>query len=276
MTTECRGGVEMRVYRRRPRAPLASPDPFESPDLLESPAGPGTPGSPADRRGPHVVTYSPPRHATPGGEDGPLPGVHDSSRPLARRSARLGPRAAIRARAAPYAAEPAPETRRSSGRRGDRRPSGPAAPRDHATAALYPLCEQPSAHLQTLPLEHRPLFRLIVEAFRECSQALEKPPPRRTGTRIHRELKLAHNQWLRANRDAAIWPWRTAAVNFVAALAPRVRTHRHMHDLLMACAFWCCLAHAATCSCAGIYSTHCRHLFRAFGCGSPAPTAASA
>ncbi|AIA09564.1 virion protein US10 [Macacine alphaherpesvirus 1] len=310
MSTERRGGVEMRIYRRpllrrlgALRAPLASPERLDSPDppgsreSLDSPAfrgnhaSLGSPeslgslddlasrGSPASR-GPHVITYSPPRHATPGvdevsGQARSPRGVHESSRPLARRGAKLRPRASIHARAMPYAAAPAPGTRRSSRRRREDGTSGPADPRGATVALLYPLCDQPSAHLQTLPLEHRPLFRVIVEASRESSRKGDAPPSRRTGTRIHRELKLAHNQWLRANRESAIWPWRTAAMNFVAALAPRLQTHQHMHDLLMTCAFWCCLAHAATCSCAGLYSTHCRHLFRAFGCGGPASATAS-
>ncbi|ARS01707.1 virion protein US10 [Macacine alphaherpesvirus 1] len=305
MRTECRGGVEMRIYHRplprdrdAPRAPLASPerlDGLDSPELperldglesreprddpdslasLDTPASRGLRGSLAGPE-PHVMTYSPRRHATPGDEEGlrsPRRSQEPSRRPT-RRAAKLRPRAGIHARAMPYAPTPTAETRRYTRRQRDTRPSASASA--DPGSMLYPLCEQPSAHLQTLPLEHRPLFRVIVEASRESSQKGDAPPSRRTGARLHRELKLAHNQWLRANRESPIWPWRTAAMNFVSALAPRLQTHRHMHDLLMTCAFWCCLAHAATCSCAGLYSTHCRHLFRAFGCGGPASIVAS-
>ncbi|ARS01857.1 virion protein US10 [Macacine alphaherpesvirus 3] len=304
MRTERHGGVEMRVYhqpllrdRDAPRAPLASPERLDGPDpeslgsldspaYRESPASLASPeslGSPdslayrenRDDREPRVITYSPQRHATPGDEDALRPPrstrrPHAPSRPLTRRGAKIRPRAGIHARAMPYAATPPAGTRRSSRRRRGTRRSASVEALDRAASTLYPLCEQNSAHLQTLPIEHRPLFRVIVEASLESSRKGDAPPSRRTGTRLLRELKLAHNQWLRANRESAIWPWRTAAVNFVSSLAPRLQTHRHMHDLLMACAFWCCLAHAATCSCAGLYSTHCRHLFRAFGCGGPA------
>nr|AMB66033.1 virion protein US10 [Human alphaherpesvirus 2]AMB66468.1 virion protein US10 [Human alphaherpesvirus 2]QBH78832.1 US12_1 [Human alphaherpesvirus 2]QBH83749.1 US12_1 [Human alphaherpesvirus 2]QXO36766.1 virion protein US10 [Human alphaherpesvirus 2] len=124
-----------------------------------------------------------------------------------------------------------------------------------------------------LPADHRAFFRTVIEVSRLCALNTHDPPPPLAGARVGQEAQLVHTQWLRANRESSpLWPWRTAAMNFIAAAAPCVQTHRHMHDLLMACAFWCCLAHASTCSYAGLYSAHCQHLFRAFGCGPPVLT----
>nr|AWO69878.1 US10_1 [Human alphaherpesvirus 1] len=124
-----------------------------------------------------------------------------------------------------------------------------------------------------LPADHRAFFRTVVDVSRMCAANVRDPPPPATGAMLGRHARLIHTQWLRANQETSpLWPWRTAAINFITTMAPRVQTHRHMHDLLMACAFWCCLTHASTCSYAGLYSTHCLHLFGAFGCGAPALT----
>lgn len=288
-----RGNVEIRVYYEsvrpsRSRSHLKPSDHQEFPGHHVSPGSPGFPESPGNREF-HDLPENPGSRAYPGTRDphdphgcpgsldphgnpaqpaglpSPVPyaplGSPDPSSP--RQRTYVLPRVGIHN--APASDTRAPK-RAHSRHRADRPPESPGA-------ELYPLNAQALAHLQMLPADHRAFFRTVIEVSRLCALNTHDPPPPLAGARVGQEAQLVHTQWLRANRESSpLWPWRTAAMNFIAAAAPCVQTHRHMHDLLMACAFWCCLAHASTCSYAGLYSAHCQHLFRAFGCGPPVLT----
>ncbi|AFV26960.1 virion protein US10 [Chimpanzee herpesvirus strain 105640] len=279
-----RGNVEIRVYYEsvrpsRSRSHLKPSDNQEFPGHHASPGNrefrvlPENPGSLA-----HPGTHDPrgcpgslDPHA-PHGNPARLAGLHNPVHyaPLAspdpsslRESAYVLPRVGIHN--APASDTRAPKRAHLQHCTG-RSPEPPGS-------GLYPLDAQALAHLPTLPADHRAFFRTVIEVSRLCALNTHDPPPTLAGARVGQEAQLVHTQWLRANRESSpLWPWRTAAMNFIAAAAPCVQTHRHMHDLLMACAFWCCLAHASTCSYAGLYSAHCQHLFHAFGCGTPVLT----
>lgn len=301
-----RGNVEIRVYYEsvrtlRSRSHLKPSDRQHSPGRRVFPGSPGFRDRPENLGNPEYreLPETPGSRVTPGIHDNPgspgLPGIHDnpgSPGPHAppanhvRLAGLYSPgKYAPLASPDPFSPQDGAYARARVGLHTAVRvpPTGSPThthlrhdPGDEPTSddsGLYPLDARALAHLVMLPADHRAFFRTVVDVSRMCAANVRDPPPPATGAMLGRHARLVHTQWLRANQETSpLWPWRTAAINFITTMAPRVQTHRHMHDLLMACAFWCCLTHASTCSYAGLYSTHCLHLFGAFGCGDPALT----
>nr|WPC89493.1 virion protein US10 [Human alphaherpesvirus 1] len=289
-----RGNVEIRVYYEsvrtlRSRSHLKPSDRQQSPGHRVFPGSPGFRDHPENLGNPEYreLPETPGYRVTPGIHDNPgSPGPHAPPANHVRLAGLYSPgKYAPLASPDPFSPQDGAYARTRVGLHTAVRvpPTGSPThthlrhdPGDEPTSdasGLYPLDARALAHLVMLPADHRAFFRTVVEVSRMCAANVRDPPPPATGAMLGRHARLVHTQWLRANQETSpLWPWRTAAINFITTMAPRVQTHRHMHDLLMACAFWCCLTHASTCSYAGLYSTHCLHLFGAFGCGDPALT----